>query len=83
MELSREHDALRRQIRKEHNATAKLQLKKEESQMNKNLNQKRIKLFQLEDEYAEKVDSMTNKLQASMENTFTSNVMFKFKWTIK
>lgn len=83
MELSREHDALRRQIRKEHNASSKLQLKKEESQMNKTLNQKRIKLFQLEDEYAEKVDDMTNKLQASMENTFTSTVMFKFKWTIK
>jgi hypothetical protein len=83
MELSREHDALRRQIRKEHNATAKLQLKKEETQLNRTLNQKRSKLFQLEDEYAEEVDSMTNKLQASMENTFTSNVMFRFKWTIK
>jgi DNA-directed RNA polymerase subunit beta' len=33
--------------------------------------------------YQEEVDSMTNKLQASMENTFTSNVMFRFKWTIK
>lgn len=42
MELSREHDALRRQIRKEHNATIKLQLKKEEMQMSRNLNQKRL-----------------------------------------
>ena len=42
MELSREHDALRRQIRKEHNATIKLQLKKEEMQMSRNLNPKRL-----------------------------------------
>ena len=83
MELSREHDALRRQIRKEHNASAKLQLKKEENLKAKALNQKRAKLFQMEDEYNDKVDSMTSKLQSSMENSVSSNIMFRIKWEIK
>lgn len=83
MELSREHDALRRQIRKEHNASVKLQLKKEESQKAKVLNQKRAKLLQMEDEYNDKVDAMTDTLQASMENSISSNILFRFKWTIK
>lgn len=83
MELSREHDALRRQIRKEHNASVKLQLKKEENLKSKALNQKRAKLFQMEDEYNDKVDSMTNKLQSSMENSVSSKIMFRIKWEIK
>lgn len=82
-ELRREHDALRRQIRKEHNASAKIQLKKEENQKAKSLNQKKAKLFQMEDKYNDEVDSMTNRLQSSMENTISSNIMFRFRWTIK
>ena len=35
MELSREHDVLRRQIRKEHNAAVKLQLKKKKTKKQK------------------------------------------------
>jgi DNA anti-recombination protein RmuC len=83
MELSREHDALRRQIRKEHNASVKLQLKKEENLKSKALNQKRAKLFQMEDEYNDKVDTMTSRLQSSMENTVSSNILFRLKWEIK
>lgn len=83
IELSREYDSLRRQIRKEHNAAQKLQLKKEENQKGRILNQKRAKLFELEDEYADKVDKMTDKLQQSMKNQFSSSVMFRFRWSIK
>ena len=83
MELSREHDVLRRQLRKEHNAAAKLQLKKEENVMSKALNQKRTKLLQMEDEYNDKVDSMTDRLQASMENEIKSSIFCRFKWTVK
>ena len=83
MELSREHDVLRRQIRKEHNAAVKLQLKKEENQKAKVLNHKRAKLLQMEDEYNDKVDAMTDKLQDSMKNSISSSIMFRFKWTIK
>lgn len=82
MELSREYDSLRRQIRKEHNAAAKLQLKKEENQKGRLLNQKRAKLFEMEDEYADRVDKMTEKLQMAMKNTFSSSVMFRFRWSI-
>lgn len=83
MELSREHDVLRRQIRKEHNAAVKLQLKKEENQKAKVLNHKRAKLLQMEDEYNDKVDAMTDQLQDSMKNSISSSIMFRFKWTIK
>ena len=82
MELSRLHDALRRQMRKEHNATIKLQLKKEEMQMSRNLNQKRARMYALEDEYKDKVDEMTEKLQKEVNIKIHSEVMFRFKWHI-
>ena len=82
MELSREHDALRRQIRKEHNATVKLQLKKDEMQMSRLLSQKRAKMYAMEDEYRDKVDKMTEKLQNAMNNEIHSEVMFRFRWHI-
>lgn len=83
MELSREHDALRRQIRKEHNATVKLQLKKDEMQMSRLLSQKRAKMYAMEDEYRDKVDKMTDKLQNAMNNVIHSEVMFRFRWHIR
>ncbi|MBP3516978.1 MAG: DEAD/DEAH box helicase [Parabacteroides sp.] len=82
MELSREHDALRRQIRKEHNATIKLQLKKEENQISRLLSHKRVQMYAMEDEYHDKVDKMTEKLQSEMKNVIHSKVMFRFKWHI-
>jgi hypothetical protein len=82
MELSREHDALRRQIRKEHNASQKLQLKKEESVLAKKLHSKRSQLLSMEDEYMDKVDEMTERLQKSMKNSVECNVLFRFNWTI-
>ena len=83
MELSREHDALRRQIRKEHNATVKLQLKKDEMQMSRLLSQKRAKMYAMEDECHDKVDKLTDKLQHEMNNEIHSEVMFKFRWHIR
>lgn len=83
MKLNKEHESLRRQIRKEHNASVKIQLKKEENTKAKLLSKKRAQLFQLEDEYADKVDSMTSKLQSSMENSITSKIMFRLRWTIR
>ena len=82
MELSREHDALRRQIRKEHNATQKLQLKKKESSLAKRLHAKRSQLLSMEDEYMDKVDEMTDRLQKSMRNNVNTEVLFRMKWTI-
>ena len=82
IELSREHDALRRQIRKEHNASIKLQLKKEENIKSKLLSKKRAQMYALEDEYRDKVDIMTEKLQKEMTNEIKSEIMFRFKWHI-
>lgn len=83
MILNKEYEAIRRQIRKEHNAATKLQLKKDESQKSKLLRQKRSKLMMLEDEYNDKVDDMTEKLQKSMLNNIDSSVMFRFRWKIQ
>ena len=82
MELSREHDQLRRQIRKEHNASVKIQLKKDEAALAKKLHSKRSQLLILEDEYMEKVDEMTERLQKTMNNKVDCSVMFRFKWSI-
>lgn len=82
MELSRNCDAIRRQIRKEHNASTKLQLKIAENDMAKSLKHKRMKLMSLEDEYSEKVDLMIEKLQKSLENTISYDIFFKFKWNV-
>lgn len=82
IELNREHDALRRQIRKEHNATIKLQLKKEENNKSKLLSKKRAQLYAMEDEYRDKVDTMTEKLQKEMKNEIKSEIMLRFKWHI-
>lgn len=82
IELSREHDALRRQIRKEHNASVKLELKKEENIKSKLLSKKRAQLYAMEDEYRDKVDAMTEKLQNEMKNELKSVTMFRFKWHI-
>ena len=83
MELSKEYETIRRAIRKEHNAYNKIQLKKEETQKSKALNGKRTKLIQLEDEYNDKVDAMTDELLASMKNTISSDIFFQFRWKIK
>ena len=80
--MSREHDALRRQIRKEHNASVKLELKKEENIKSKLLSKKRAQLYAMEDEYRDKVDAMTEKLQNEMKNELKSVTMFRFKWHI-
>ena len=69
-------------IKKEHNATVKLQLKKDEMQMSRLLSQKRAKMYAMEDEYRDKVDKMTDKLQHAMNNEIHSEVMFRFKWHI-
>ena len=82
IELSREHDALRRQIRKEHNAAQKIQLKKDEIAIEKKLNIKRAQLLSMEDEYMDKVDEMTERLQKAMKNNVETTVMFRFKWAI-
>ena len=58
-------------------------IEKEENLKAKALNQKRAKLFQMEDEYNDKVDTMTSRLQSSMENSVSSKIMFRIKWEIK
>ena len=80
--LSKEQEALKRKIRRETDSQLKIILKKEENQKGRILNQKRAKYYELSDDYADKVDKMTEKLQASMKNNISANIMFKFNWKI-
>lgn len=82
MTLSREHDAIRRQIRKTHDAALRLQLKQTENQKARLLSKKRERLFAMEDEGAERVDKMAEQLRASMTNHITATRLCRFRWTI-
>ena len=70
IEMNKEYDELRKQIRKEHQASQKLQLKIEETKLSKRLKAKRQQLSDLQDEYMDKVDSMTERLQEAMNNQY-------------
>lgn len=82
IEMNKEYDELRKQIRKEHQASQKLQLKIEETKLSKRLKAKRQQLSDLQDEYMDKVDSMTERLQEAMNNQFQLTPFLKFHWSI-
>jgi ERCC4-related helicase len=81
--LRHEDEALKRQIRKERKASVKLQLQEEESKKAKMLRQKQRELYDRQDENEEKVDEMTRKLRHAMDNHYETEVLFRFRWTIK
>jgi ERCC4-related helicase len=81
--LRHEDEALKRQIRKERKASVKLQLQEEESKKAKMLRQKQRELYNRQDENEEKVDEMTRKLRHAMDNHYETEVLFRFRWTIK
>ena len=82
VELRRELDALKRQIRKEGNARERLRMMEEEKKLTKNWRQKQSLLFDMQDQCEEKLDDMVKILRTSMENHFETSILFKFKWTL-
>lgn len=82
IELRKQHDAVRRQLRKEPNARIKLTLKEQEVKLAKELRQKQQKFFEMQDQCADQVDQLTERLRKSMENKTEHELIFKFKWTI-
>lgn len=80
--LRKEHEALKRSIRKERSASAKFQLQENETRISKQLRQKQRILFDLEDECDEKIDKMTSKLRAAINSKYESSVFIRFKWNI-
>lgn len=81
--LRKEEEALRRQIRKERNAKQKLELQEAQTKISRQLRQKQRQCFDMEDEWAEKIDELTSKLRKAMTNNFESSILFKFRWHIK
>lgn len=81
--LRKEHETLRRQLRKERVARVKLALKEQEVKIAKLLMQKQQELFEKQDDCDRQVDELTNKLRRSMENQNEIKLLFSFKWNIK
>lgn len=82
IELRKQHEAIRRQIRKEKNARIKLTLKEQEVKLAKELRQKQQKFFEMQDQCADQVDKLTDRLRKSMESKVEHKLLFKFSWTI-
>lgn len=81
--LRKEKDSIHKLIRKEHNVKAKLELQRKELDLSSKMKKKQLQLFKMQDDYEKKVDEITKKLLASLENNLESTVMFKLKWKIK
>lgn len=80
--LRKEHENIKRQIRKERLAKIKLSLKEQEVKLAKQLRNKQQELFEKQDSCERQVDQLTNKLRKSMENKTNVTFVFGFKWTI-
>lgn len=82
IELRKEKDSIHRQFRKERDAKTKLQLKRQELELDNKLRKKQKEMFELEDTYHQQVDNMTAKLLNAIQNEVNSTIMFRFKWKI-
>ena len=82
IELRKQHDAVRRQLRKETNARIKLALKEQEVKLAKELRQKQQRFFEMQDQCADQVDQLTERLRKSMESVVEHSLLFKFSWQI-
>ena len=81
--LRKEHENIKRQIRKERVARVKLAMKEQEVKIARLLRVKQQELFDKQDDCDRQVDELTEKLRKSMENQTQVELMFCFKWTIQ
>ena len=80
--LRKEHENIKRQIRKERVARVKLALKEQEVKIARLLRVKQQELFEKQDDCDRQVDELTEKLRKSMENQTEAKLLFGFKWLI-
>lgn len=80
--LRHEHEAIKRQIRKERIANIKLQLKEREAVLARELRAKQQELFEKQDECSRHADELTKKLRNSMQNQTSVEHLFSFKWSL-
>ena len=80
--LRKEHENIKRQIRKERVARIKLALKEQEVKIARLLRVKQQELFDKQDDCDRQVDELTEKLRKSMENQTEAKLLFSFKWKI-
>lgn len=81
--LRKEDESLKKQIRKERDAKVKLDLQENQAKISKYLRQKQRQLYDMQDECADKVDEMTEKLRVAMTNNYEVSSFAKFRWYIE
>lgn len=82
LDIRRELELIRRQIRKQRNARNRIQMLKEEQTLTKKWRDKQQKQFDKEDECNEKIDLMVRNLKNDMSNNFNVSVLFRIRWSI-
>ncbi len=82
LDIRRELELIRRQIRKQHNARNRIQMLKEEQTLTKKWRDKQQKQLDKEDECNEKIDLMVRNLKNDMSNNFNVSVLFRIRWSI-
>ena len=82
IDIRKEKDELHKQLRKERNVKNKLLMKKQELFLADKLSKMQRHLFEMEDEYRQNVDKMTEKMLAALDNHFESHILFALKWCI-
>lgn len=82
IDIRKEKDELHKQLRKERNVKNKLLMKKQELLLADKLSKMQRHLFEMEDEYRQNVDKMTEKMLAALDNHFESHILFALKWSI-
>ena len=82
IDIRKQKDELHKQLRKERDIRNKLSLKKQEMALADKLSKMQRHLFEMEDEYRQNVDSMTDKLLNTLDSHFESHILFALKWSI-
>jgi superfamily II DNA/RNA helicase len=82
-EMERNSREMKRAIRKERNAQEKLQLMVQIKTVTKELQQKRTQYNKIIDEQELIIDKKATELKKLLENNTTSDLIYKFKWSIR
>ncbi len=80
--LRREVELLKRKSRKEINPEGRLELLESRKLAERQLRKKEVEFYTLKDTCSDKIDDMTLRLRAAMQNTITVDTMFRIAWSI-
>lgn len=83
VELRKEGDSLKRQLRKETNHQKRLELLEQSKRIEREYKTKQRKFFEMQDEYEEKVDELVSRLKKKMTNNYSVIPFMRIRWEIE